>query len=145
MSGVMCFSMGLHVTPEELALVAPLEMNAMRHVTLVNDIASYEKEVLAAGKGAALGQLCSAVPIFMESCGVRESSAMRIMWEAARELEIEHYKLFEEATSKCNTDALRSYAKGLEYQIAGNERWNLLTPRYNRSGGLPFTEGRIWG
>jgi aristolochene synthase len=145
MSGVMCFSMGLHVTAEELALVSDLEMNAMRHVTLVNDIASYEKEVLAAGKGAALGQLCSAVPFVMTSFGVREQSAMRIMWETSRELELEHLRLFEAATQQCDTKTLRSYAKGLEYQIAGNERWNLLTPRYNRLGGLPFTEGRIWG
>ncbi|KAK7181201.1 aristolochene synthase [Paraphaeosphaeria sporulosa] len=145
MSGVMCFSMGLHMKPEELALVQPLEMNVMRHVTLVNDIASYEKEVLAAGKGFALGQLCSAVPIVMTACGVNELSAMRIMWEMSRELEKQHFVLLEEAMKQCNSESMRLYAKGLEFQAAGNERWNLLTPRYNRSGGLPFAEGRIWG
>jgi aristolochene synthase len=145
MSGVMCFSMSLHVTPEELALLSDLEMNAMRHVTLVNDIASYEKEILAAGKGAAHGQLCSAVPIVITSFGIGEQSAMRIMWETSRELELEHLRLFEAATQQCVTKALESHVKGLEYQIAGNERWNLLTPRCNRSGGLPFAEGRIWG
>lgn len=145
MSGVMCFSMGLHMTPAELALVQPLEMNIMRHVTLVNDIASYEKEVLAAGKGFALGQLCSAVPIVMTACGLGEKSAMRVMWETARELEYQHFNLLEEATAQCKSESLQLYAKGLEFQGAGNERWNLLTPRYNRSAGLPFTEGRIWG
>jgi aristolochene synthase len=145
MSGVMCFSKGLHMKPDELAIVQPLEMNVMRHVTLINDIASYEKEVLAAGKGFALGQLCSAVPIVMTACGVNELSAMRIMWETSRELEKQHFVLLEEATNQCGSEAVRSYAKGLEFQAAGNERWNLLTPRYNRSGGLPFADGRIWG
>lgn len=145
MSGVMCFSMGLHMKPDELVLVQPLEMNVMRHVTLVNDIASYEKEVLAAGKGFELGQLCSAVPIVMTACGVNELSAMRIMWEMSRELEKQHFVLLKEATEQCDSESVRLYAKGLEFQAAGNERWNLLTPRYNRSAGLPFTEGRIWG
>ncbi|KAJ4295130.1 hypothetical protein N0V90_007140 [Kalmusia sp. IMI 367209] len=145
MTGVMCFSMGLHMTPEELELMKPLEINAMRHITLVNDIASYEKEVLAAGKGAELGQLCSAVPIVMTACGLGEQSAMRIMWETSRELELQHFSLLEEAMQQRSSENLKVFAKGLEYQIAGNERWNLLTPRYNRSAGLPFTEGRIWG
>ena len=145
MSSVMCFSVGLHMKPEELALVQPLEMNVMRHITLLNDIASYEKEVLAAGKGFELGQLCSAVPIVMMACGLNELSAMRIMWEISRELEKEHFILLEEATKQNNSESVRLYAKELEFQAAGNERWNLLTPRYNRSGGLPFAEGRTWG
>lgn len=137
--------MGLHLSTEELELMQPLEMNAMRHVTLVNDIASYEKEVLAAGQGFALGQLCSAVPIVMTAFGLNEKQAMRVMWETTRELELQHFELAEEIKNELDNDALCLYAKGLEYQMAGNERWNLLTPRYNRNGSLPFSEGRIWG
>lgn len=144
MTGVMCFSMGLRVTPEDLALTKELEINAMRHITLVNDIASYEKEVLAAGKGAELGQLCSAVPIVMAACGLNEHSAMRVMWETSRELELQHFRLLEELRQQCDSETIRLFAQGVEYQIAGNERWNLLTPRYNRVDGVSFTEGRIW-
>jgi aristolochene synthase len=142
LSGIMRFCAGLHVTPEELELVKPVEENSMKHITFVNDICSFEKEILAATNGFELGAICSSVPIVMDLCGVKEYEAKRIMWQMVRAWEARHFELVDEILSKNPSAALATYFKGLEYQTAGNELWSLLTPRYNRTGSLEFTEGR---
>jgi aristolochene synthase len=134
--------MGLRMTPQELSLVKSAEENCMKHITLANDICSYSKEVLAAKDGFELGAICSSVPIIVNMCGLGEMGAYRVMWEMTRQLEIRHFELANRVLKDCDTDALRLYLKGLEYQMAGNERWSLLTPRYNYNGKVRFTEGR---
>ena len=59
-----------------------------------------------------------------------------------RAWEVRHFEPVDEILSKHPSSAIATYLKGLEYQTAGNERWSLLTPRYNRTGTLAFTEGR---
>jgi aristolochene synthase len=130
------------MTPEELEFVKPAEENCMKHITFVNDICSFEKEVLTAQNGFQLGAICSSVPIVMDLCGVNEHEAKRIMWQMARGWEVRHFELTEEILNKNPSKALATYLKGLEYQTAGNELWSILTPRYNRTGTLAFTEGR---
>ncbi|KAI0379574.1 terpenoid synthase [Hypomontagnella monticulosa] len=142
LSGIMRFCAGLYMTPEELELVKPVEENSMKHITFVNDVCSFEKEVLAAKDGFELGAICSSVPIVMDLCGVNEDEAKRIMWEMVRAWEVKHFELVDEILQSHPSPALEMYLKGLEHQTAGNELWSLLTPRYNRSGGLAFTEGR---
>lgn len=114
----------------------------MKHIAFVNDVCSFEKEVLTAQNGFQLGAVCSSVPIVMELCGVNEQEAKRIMWQMVRGWEVQHFELVNEIQSKNSSQALATYLKGLEYQTAGNELWSLLTPRYNRIGSLAFTEGR---
>ena len=138
----MRFCAGLHMTPEELDLVKLVEENSMKHITFVNDICSFEKEVLAAEDGFELDAICSSVPIMMDLCGVNEHETKRVMWEMVRAWEVTHYELVDEVIGKHPSPALATYLKGLEYQTSGNERWTLLTPRYNRTGRLAFTEGR---
>lgn len=139
----MRFCAGLYMTPEELELVKSIEENTMKHITFVNDACSYEKEVLAAKDGFELGAICSSVPIVVGLCGVSERDAKRIMWEMARAWERRHFELVEALLAEhARSPALVEYCRGLEYQMAGNELWSLLTPRYNRTGNLAFTEGR---
>lgn len=146
----MRFCMGLHMTPEELALVRTAETNSMKHITLANDVCSFSKEMLAAKDGFELGAICSSVPIIKDMYGLEEAGAYRVMWEICRELELRHFELYDEAVANCDSEALKLYMKGLEYQMAGNERWSLLTPRYipggsvgySRNGSVKFTEGR---
>ena len=138
----MRFCAGLDMTPEELALVKPLEDNGMRHITFVNDICSFEKELLSAQDGFELGAICSSVPIMMDLCGVGESEAKRVMWQMVRGWEVRHFQLADEMLCKSSSPAIRAFLKGLEYQMSGNELWSLLTPRYNRVKSLAFTEGR---
>ena len=142
MTAIMRFCAGLYMTPEEQDLVKPLEDIAMKHITFVNDVCSFEKELLSAANGAELGAICSSVPIIMDLYGVSEYEAKRIMWQTVRAWEVRHFELVDEILRKNSSPALRTYCKGIEYQTAGNERWSLLTPRYNRTGALAFTEGR---
>ncbi|KAI5923116.1 terpenoid synthase [Camillea tinctor] len=146
LSGIMRFCAGLYMTPEELELVKPVEENSMRHITFVNDICSLEKEVLSAKEsakdGSELGALCSSVPIVMKWCGLGEDEAKHIMWEMVRSWEVRHFELVNEILQGHPSTALEIYFRGLEHQMAGNELWSLLTPRYNRTGSLGFTEGR---
>lgn len=138
----MRFCARLYLSPEQLELVKPVEENSMKHITFVNDVCSFEKEVLAAKDGFELGAICSSVPIIMDLCGVREPEAKRLMWQMARAWEVRHFELVDDIRQKDPSPTLAIYLKGLEHQIAGNELWSLLTPRYNRTGGLAFTEGR---
>ena len=73
---------------------------------------------------------------------VSKNEATRIMWETVRAWEVRHFELVDQILSKNPSPALAFYCKGLEHQTAGNELWSLLTPRYNRTGSVPFTEGR---
>lgn len=130
------------MTPEELSRVGDAEANCMKHITLSKDICSFEKEVLAAKDGFELGAVCSSVPIVMDTCGLGEAGAKRVMWEMCRQLEIQHFILVDEALGKCDSPALAEYLKGLEYQMAGIEKWSLITPRYKYNGRVEFTEGR---
>jgi aristolochene synthase len=138
----MRFCTGLYMTPDELELVKVAEENCMKHITFVNDVCSFEKEVLTAKNGFQLGAICSSVPIVVELCGVNEHEAKRIMWQMVRGWEVRNFEHVEEILNKNLSQALATYLKGLEYQTAGNELWSLLTPRYNTTRSLAFTGGR---
>ena len=144
LSGIMCFCAGLSTTREELELAMEVEENCMKHITFVNDICSYDKEVMTASKGSELGAMCSSVPIIKADHRVEDDQeAKSMMWEMVRDWELRHFELVEKISSENNiSPALAKYLKGVEYQAAGNERWSLLTPRYNKTGSLAFNEGR---
>jgi aristolochene synthase len=128
----MRFSMGLHVTPDELALSRPVEMNCSKNISVINDIYSYEKEVLAASEGHEEGGfLCSSVPIMASESGVGIEEAKQILLGMCREWEISHNALVKKITLKSKSPALAAYVKGLEYQMSGNEQWSRSTRRYS--------------
>lgn len=138
----MRFCAGLSMTKGELDLVKDLEENAMKHITFVNDICSFEKEVRAAENGYELGAVCSSVPIVMDMYKVGEQEAKDIMWNSVRDWEGEHFKLVDDILRRRWSPELVIYCKGLEHQIAGNEAWSLMTPRYNKVKVMPFTARR---
>lgn len=129
----MRFSMGLRIHASELAIARPLELNCSKHISVLNDIHSYEKEVLAAQTGHAEGgALCSSVPILAQEADVDPQAAKRILWAMCREWERCHVKLVARVEEQQQVSpALRAYMKGLEYQMSGNERWSQSTLRYN--------------
>ncbi|OCT47175.1 Aristolochene synthase [Cladophialophora carrionii] len=131
LSAIMRFSMGLHMTSEELELARPVEENCSKSISVVNDICSYEKEVRIAARGHEGGALCSSVPIMQLIANVDVPGAKRILWQMCREWEVRHRQLVDDVTRKNQSPALAAYLEGLEYQMAGNEAWSLITPRYN--------------
>ncbi|KAL9123058.1 MAG: hypothetical protein Q9187_000385 [Circinaria calcarea] len=135
LSALMRYSMAIHITAAELAIARPIELNCSKHISVVNDIYSYEKEVLAARKGHKEGgALCSSVQIMAREVDVSIEAAKRILWAMCREWELCHQQLVARLESKDKpSPGLRDYMKGLEYQMSGNELWSHTTKRYNKT------------
>ncbi|KAI0516782.1 Aristolochene synthase in complex with 12,13 Difluorofarnesyl diphosphate [Xylaria bambusicola] len=131
LSGLIRFTGAIHLSPEDLAIAEPVDRNCGRHMAVVNDIWSYEKEVHAANtlheEG---GALCSAVQILAEESNISVDSAKRVLYQLAREWEVEQEWLVQEALAKKDTPELREYLKRIEYQMSGNEIWSRSTDRY---------------
>lgn len=127
----MRFSMALSVPPEDLELVRPVDQNCSKHLSIVNDIWSYEKEVRAAEtlheEG---GALCTAVAILAKEAEIRTDAAKRVLYHLCREWEYEHEALVTRTLARRDTPVLRAYMKGLELQMSGNELWSRTTLRY---------------
>lgn len=130
----MRFSMGLKIDKSDLAIARPVEKNCSKHISVLNDIYSYDKEVIAAKTGHKEGgALCSSVQILALEADVDATAAKRILWSMCREWERCHLKLVakvEKEKQQQASPALRAYMKGLEYQMSGNEQWSQSTLRY---------------
>lgn len=132
----MRYSMAIGVNQSELALARPVEMNCSKHISVVNDIYSYEKEILAAKEGHLEGgALCSSVQIMAIEADVNIDAAKRILWAMCREWELCHHDLVIELEKRADkakfSPGLAAHVKGLEYQMSGNELWSRTTRRYN--------------
>lgn len=134
LSALMRFSMALHATPAELESVRSVERNCSKHISVVNDILSWEKEVLASKLGHQEGAaLCSSVQVMAQEADISFDAAKRVLWAMCREWEMCHDELVAERKSAaklgCSHD-LSEYMQGLEYQMSGNELWSKSTKRY---------------
>ncbi|KAK2053026.1 Aristolochene synthase in complex with 12,13 Difluorofarnesyl diphosphate [Colletotrichum caudatum] len=132
---LMRFSMGLRLTSQELASVQPIEQNVAKHLSVLNDILSWDKELLAAQTGHPEGSaLCSAVQVLADETSLTYAAAKRVLWVMCREWEYEHEYLVERRSHDLKSppsEGLIQYIKGLEYQMSGNELWSKTTLRYN--------------
>lgn len=131
LGALMRFSMALSVPPSDLELVRPVDQNCSKHLSIVNDIWSYEKEVLAADtlheEG---GALCTAVAILAKEAEIGTEAAKRVLYHLCREWECEHEALVARIVAQRDTPELRAYMQGLEFQMSGNELWSRTTMRY---------------
>ncbi|KAF2228967.1 Aristolochene synthase in complex with 12,13 Difluorofarnesyl diphosphate [Viridothelium virens] len=132
LAALMRFCMGLKLTPGELAIGRPVDMNCSKHLAIMNDIWSYEKELLASKtlheEG---GVLCTGVAIFAEGADVSAAAAKRVLYALCREWERHHDELTAAVSAEQKTPQLMAYMKGLEYQMSGNEIWSRTTLRYS--------------
>ncbi|KAI0146376.1 Aristolochene synthase in complex with 12,13 Difluorofarnesyl diphosphate [Xylariaceae sp. FL1272] len=131
LSALIRFTGAIHLSPEDLAIADRVDRNCGRHMAVVNDIWSYEKEVHAAKtlheEG---GVLCTAVAILANETSISVDSAKRVLYQLCREWEIEQESLVEEALAQKDTPEFREYLKRIEYQMSGNEFWSRSTDRY---------------
>ncbi|KAK3301898.1 Aristolochene synthase [Chaetomium strumarium] len=132
LSALMRYSMDLRPTPDELRLLRPLEGNCSKHLSVVNDIYSFEKEVLAEKTGHAEGAyLCSAVKVVAADTSLSIAATKRVLWSMVREWELVHDAMAEALGLQLSqSQAVRDYVRGLQYQMSGNELWSKTTPRY---------------
>ena len=129
----MRYSMKLSISETELELCKPVERNCAKHISVINDIYSFEKEVTAAKSGHQEGgALCSSVQIMSDESDLSIPASKRVLFQLCREWEAVHQQMVteREGSGKC-TSAMSVYMKGLEYQMSGNEQWSLTTKRYN--------------
>ena len=127
----MRFAMKLNLTDEELRKAVPAERNCSKHISVLNDIYSWEKELTASKVGHVEGSaICSSVKIMADECNLDYTASKRVLWVMCREYEAVHSRLVAES-SPCSED-LAAYLKGLEFQMSGNERWSESTPRYHK-------------
>ena len=129
----MQFVNGFHLTPSETESVSPLEHNCSKHLGVVNDIYSWEKELKASKTGHLEGAaLFSAVKIVADDTNLGFDAVKRVLWSMTREWENTHAELAAEqlASPAGASHNLRRYIQGLEYQMSGNELWSATTLRY---------------
>ena len=129
----MRFSMGLNLTQQELSGMTGLERNCSKHISVVNDIFSWEKELRASQTGHHEGSvLCTAVKILADSTSLGIEGSRRVLWSMVREWEDLHNEMVARKLAEGCSQAASDYMKGLEYQMSGNELWSRTTPRYNQ-------------
>ena len=129
----MRFSMGLRMTSKELSGMRDLERNCSKHISIVNDIYSWEKEFRASQRGHEEGSaLCTAVKILADGTSLSIEGSKRVLWAMAREWEATHDGMVADKVARDCTHAERDYMKGLKYQMSGNELWSKTTPRYHK-------------
>lgn len=131
LSSLMRFVMDLHLSPEELAAMGPVERNCAKHIAIVNDIYSWEKELAQSQKSSEEGSvLCSAVKVMADNAGLSIDPARRVLWSMVREWEAKHELLCSILHAQDPTEVKVLYVEGLKYQMSGNELWSRTTPRY---------------
>ena len=138
LAALMRFSYDLRLSREELSFVSDIEKNCGRHISLVNDVFSYEKErqisELDASEGAIL---CNAVQILSDQVQIPIEAAKNVLLILARDCEYTHKDLLEKKDSALPglglKDSLKRYIDGLEYQMSGNELWSRTTHRYKQA------------
>lgn len=131
LSALMRFCMGTTLSKEEAELVREIDSNCSNHLAVINDIWSFEKELAAAVTGHEEGGvLCSSVSILVREASVSVEAAKRTLYGLCREWERRHVELTSLLLRQSDSAPLRSYLKGLEYQMSGNEAWSRTTSRY---------------
>lgn len=136
LNALMRFGMGIRLTPEEQDLVAPAESNCSRQLTAINDVWSFDKEVIAAKNlDKEGGALCNAVSILADEVGISIPASKRMLYHIGREYELKHIQLTEDILKHNDSPKIQTYLKGLEYQMSGNEAWSHFTHRYIATNG----------
>lgn len=127
----MRFSMGMKLGDDDVARVRAVEENCSKHISVVNDIYSFEKEVISAKRGHKEGAfLCSAVKVVSIETSLSFAATKRVLWVMVREWELVHDALCERIYEQGCSQVVREYLRGLQYQMSGNELWSRTTPRY---------------
>ncbi|KAI0903431.1 Aristolochene synthase in complex with 12,13-Difluorofarnesyl diphosphate [Ustulina deusta] len=135
LAALMRFVLDIRLSSDELAAVQPADVNMGRHILVLNDIWSYEKEAQTARSTQQEGGvLCNSVAILSAEADLSAASSKRVLLHMCREWEHRHRRLLEDLLALQSVDraaVLTAYFRGLEAQMCGNEYWSKLTTRYN--------------
>ena len=139
----MLFGMGMTLTPEEDAELAPIIRPCYSALALANDYFSFDREwekFQSQPQPQAQAQtsgppVTNAVWLFTQWHGVSIDRAKYLVRRAANRYEDRFLRmcaLFRGPQSRWHcSEKLDKYLRGLTYQIAGNVVWSLNCPRYH--------------
>ena len=93
----MRFSMRLHLDPSDLESWEAVNKDTDRHIAVINDIYSYEKELLLSkSESAERGYLCSAVLIFAQETELGIFATKHMLYALCRQWELIRWQLVDE-------------------------------------------------
>jgi len=124
--------MAQHITPAELSLTQALEKNYSNCITSINDVCSYDKEVLASQKMHPEGaSLCSAVQAIAAETSLPPHMAKGVLWSMVREWEKNPEQIVGQLIMQggYSTDFV-AYLNGIKAQLSGTESWSRTALRY---------------
>jgi aristolochene synthase len=130
------FGANLHFKKNELESLSALESAAFRHMGVINDIYSWEREWRVFQENQTDGsQPLSAIYVLAKETGLSFTACKRLMYSYCRELELSIKKIRDDLRDDSiinMTPKMDMYIKGLEYFMCGNELWSQWTPRYRQ-------------
>ncbi|KAH9237577.1 hypothetical protein K456DRAFT_1940327 [Colletotrichum gloeosporioides 23] len=130
---MVCFGMGLRISPSDKAKLRPVVDLANFAITVVNDLYSWPKEIKCHLETPGSELPFNAVAVLMRHGGYSEPEAFRILYAKQAELEAEHLR---------QLDALRAqeggrlpenqelYVENAQRAVCGSELWSVYTRRY---------------
>ncbi|CAG8170900.1 unnamed protein product [Penicillium salamii] len=115
--------------------VLKLELNFANHITVTNDLLSFERELKKSHSSVADGaSISSSVEVISRECQVNTRTAKLVLLTICREWERQHEELSAEITSRL--PELSDYCMAVGYLMGGNEAWSKGASRYhNKPGG----------
>ncbi|KAF4882646.1 Aristolochene synthase [Colletotrichum fructicola] len=129
------FSQGIHLSKDELESTAAVEVLFSYHISVVNDVTSWDKERRAEREIDAQGSVVSnIVQVLSDDCGLSPENAKSVLWAMCEEWSKMVDAFIAKRVEEGCSDSLRKYLDGLKMQMCGNELWSRTTFRYNSSG-----------
>ncbi|KAF0328721.1 hypothetical protein GQ607_004133 [Colletotrichum asianum] len=140
---MVCFGMGLRISPSDKAKLRPVVDLANFAITVVNDLYSWPKEIKCHLETPGSELPFNAVAVLMRHGGYSEPEAFRILYAKQAELEAEHLR---------QLDALRAqeggrlpenqelYVENAQRAVCGSELWSVYTRRYPSKADLQQPE-----
>ncbi|KAH8655284.1 Aristolochene synthase in complex with 12,13 Difluorofarnesyl diphosphate [Xylariales sp. PMI_506] len=130
-SAVMRFGMDIRFTDKEKLAVKCIDDLCAKEFAVVNDIWSFQKEVVKSKECREEGSvLCSSVSIMQSETGLSLAATKQVLYLICREWEIEHDEAAKTLIAQYGTSEIQRYIKGSEQMMSGNEKWSLTTARY---------------
>ncbi|KAK8227964.1 aristolochene synthase [Phyllosticta paracitricarpa] len=136
MAAVGRYTIGIRLTPDEFRRVSRIDTNSARHLGVVNDICSWDKEVSKAEQSTEEGAvLCSAVKTLADVSALGPTAAKRLLWTMVGEWELQHEELHQQLirSPEGYREELGRYISALEDLMSGHLHWSITTPRYGFS------------
>lgn len=108
----MRFVLDLDMTADELDAVVDVELNCAKHLSVVNDSYSWNKELKKSRESDSEGSLlCSSVKIMADEDSIDVDASKRILWSLCREWELVHLAFMKEK-KQFSSNVVR-YCEGL--------------------------------